>query len=537
MGYIVIFMNHAERSLPRIQQERWLFPDQAIKEDYQAVYKEGNTLLGWPDGATRIFEHLVREKSVAIIGAELGDEGKGRIVDNKIEGLLDIPGTIGVYVVRYCGGGNAGHSVEKEDIKLALHQLPSGVLYAEVIGIMDAGMAVHVGNLREEVEMVEAKVGDTRGKLVLAENAILTTDLEEAEEILNRVLQGRAKGGTGYGIAPSYAHRLDRLGLSVDDLIANDWEKKFKDHYDRYELYFRAFGLNLADIEIPDFKETNSQKRAVSRTVGSREEFLSRTAVLRDWLISRDMVKNTFLLHQGLIRDLRYGLLFEGSQAIGLHPYLGTYPDVTSSDTSITGITTSTKVFKPSDIRDRIGVFKITYTSSVGARHLPTEVPLPKNLNDLPADASTQQLWAAWVRKTAHEYGTTTGRPRDILRLDLPLLQYNCNVGGIEVLAGTHLDIAQEDQPIQVCTHYRDSAGKTVSYQPGLKYQENVTPVFIELPGWDGQAVAQAKNVDELPENAVKFLAFIQRRTGFPIIAATTGPARKQLIAFPGYNY
>ena len=144
--------------------------------------------------------------------------------------------------------------------------------------------------------------------------------------------------------------------------------------------------------------------------------------------------------------------------------------------------------------------------------------------------------WSIWTREAADEYGTTTRRPRDILYLDLELVRFNCRMGGIEVLAGTHLDIAQESQPIKVCTHY-EKHGETASYQAGLRYQREVDPQYIELPGWDGELAAQARSFEELPENAQKYLAFVQRMTGVPIVVATNGPKRESLIPLPGYDY
>jgi adenylosuccinate synthase len=253
--------------------------------------------------------------------------------------------------------------------------------------------------------------------------------------------------------------------------------------------------------------------------------------IARKELIKRDMAKDMFIYHERIYSDLSYGVLFEGAQALGLHAWLGTRPDVTSSDTSMDGIKTGTAFWRGQDILDRIGVFKIPYTSSVGARKMPTHIELPRNLADLTANATDDQKWAAYIRETAHEYGTTSGRPRDILHLDLEMIRYNCRMAGIEVLAGTHLDIAREKETIKVCTHYTNDLGERVPYQPGLRYQNGVIPHYIELPGWNGDAVAKARSIEELPDNARYFLAFIQGTTGYPIVAGTTGPARENFIS------
>ncbi len=517
------------------QQQRFHEPSQGIEEDLMAIYERNEFVAGMPHHATRLFDALAREHTVAVIGVALGDEGKGRIIDNKLEAILAIPGVERAVVIRFQGGSNSGHSLEKGDIKFAVHQVPSGVLFPQAIGLIDRGVVIHPQDLATEVTYVEEKVGDLRGKLFLSEEAILVTDLERAEEALNKIKQGKAAGGTGRGIGPAYAHHYDRLGLNIHDLLSDSWRETLGKQYQYYEKEFAAFGMGLSQMQVPDFEQTKKTGTSQTRTVGTQEEFLDRLETARIWLLERNIVTNLFAFHKEIYEDLRYGILFEGAQAVGLHAWLGTRPDVTASDTSVYGVGAGTGYWRAADIADRIGVFKIPYTSSVGARHMPTEVPLPKNLADLPTDQTSDQKWAAYIRDQAHEYGTSTGRPRDILSLDLAMLTYNCRMAGIEVLAGTHLDISREGESIKVCTHYTDQKGNYIPYQPGLRYQEGVVPQYIKLPGWDGEAARQATNFEELPENAKKFLAFIQTRTGYPIIAATTGPSREHLVTFQGY--
>lgn len=515
-----------------LQRQRLLHPEIGISEDYDRIYKQGQAAVGWPSGQQRIFAHLSRPHSVAILGAAIGDEGKGRIVDNKIDALLEIPEVNSIYVVRFQGGNNTGHTVENNDgVKLALHLIPSSVMHAEAIGVIDRGVVVHAEDLQTETQYVEDRVGDIRGKIILSADAVLATDLERAEEVLNRVRNGNSKGGTGRGIAPAYAHYYDKLGLKVSRLLHNNWRQALAGQYQQYEQQFAAFDTDLANTQVPDFYASKMLGKSDSRAVGTKAEFLDRLESARDWMIGRRMTRDTFDLHRKLLADTRSGVIFEGAQALGLHPWLGTTPDVTSSDTSMNGILQGTAMWKTTDVEDRIGVFKATYTSSVGSRKMPTHI----DLNNLPADLTSDQKWGLWVREEGHEYGTTTGRARDILNLDLPMLGYNANMSGIEGLAATHLDIANEGTSIKVCTNYTDKLGKPVPYQPGLRHLENVVPQYIELPGWDGNACRQAETLDQLPENAVKYLAFIQARTGFPIVAATTGPQRQNIIAFAGY--
>lgn len=440
----------------------------------------------------------MRHNSVCVVGIALGDEGKGRVIDNLIEQYLKKRNIKGITVIRFQGGSNSGHTVEAKGIHLALHQIPCSVFYKKATGIMDRGMSINVVDLVDEISVVEKSTGSLKGRLFLSQDAILNTDLERAEELLNRMHTGKSAGGTGRGIGPSYAHHYDRLGLHIHDFLDKNWETIVGSHYDRYRKEFSLYGLRLESIEVP-----------VNRIVGTKVEFLKRLSSARAKLIRRNMVVNTFLMHEKIFGDKTQAVLFEGAQSLGLHPWLGTIPDTTASDTSLYGIQTGTAFWKADDIEKRIGIFKIPYTSSVGARHMATQI---------------EDSWAKRVREQAHEYGTTTGRPRDILYLDLPFISYNIRMSGVKELVGTHLDISWKDMPIKVCTKYN------VSYQPGLRYQKNVIPQYVEFLGWDGERVRRAKSFRQFPQGAKKFLAFLEKQLQTPIVAVTTGPTREQYL-------
>ena len=549
-------MGLSSETLQQTQERLFWGPTIGIEQDIYEIYGRGHIEVGWPEGVQRLYQDIARENTVAFGGLQFGDEGKGRIVDNKLEHLLEVPGIQLAYVIRYQGGSNAGHTVVKDDIKLALHQVPSGVFYPEAIGIMDRDMVIHTEDLKTEIEDVENIVGDLRGKLYLSEDAILVTDLERAEEVLNEALsEGKSAGGTGRGVSPAYAHFYDRRGAYIKDLMTEDWKEKMAARYNQYQLQFSAHGYDLADMNVPDLRATRKAKEPISRKLGTKEEFLDRLESVRTWYIERDqdqepkkkMITNTFLIHRDIFRDMRNGIVLEGAQGFGLHPWLGVRPDVTSSDTTVHGAMSGTALYRAQDIADRVGVFKITYASKVPDREMPTQVKMPDNLPAkldqwdafIEANKDTltpEQIRAMWIVKYAGEVGTTTGRLRGIHNLDLELMRYNARMGGIEVLAGTHLDCARADEPILVCTHYTKN-GKVVAYEPGLERQKGVKPHYIVVPGWDGEAVRNAKSFDEIPMAAKQFLTLVQRRTGFPIVAATTGPSRDNLIEFPGNRY
>lgn len=369
-------------TLPSQQEQRYLYPQHGIQEDYDRIYNNGEIMIGYPKGARRLFTSIARENTVAIAGIALGDEGKGRFVDGKIQALLARRNVREVVVVRYQGGNNAGHTIEANGKRIDLHLVPSFPMYANTSGIIDNGVIVH-DDLQHEVEYVEEAVGDIRGRLIVSSRAILATDVERAEEAAKEIRRGRL-GGTGRGIGPAYKGKYDRTSRQVDDLMDNSWREMFGQFYQDKATELAAYGIELSLVDVPDFPLSHSQKNALTRKVGLREEFLDRLESFRTWLIERGMVENTFPIHLKMLQDMNNrGILFEGAQALGLHPWLGTYPDVTSSDTSVYGINSGTGLWRPQDIKERIGVMKM-YTSSVGVRRMPTHIGLPDNLENLP---------------------------------------------------------------------------------------------------------------------------------------------------------
>ncbi len=543
-----------------------------VSKDIDAVYKRNKIVIGLPTGVESRYKKTALPNTYAIIGMMWGDEGKGRIVDNLLEEMLRDKRIKQVYVIRFQGGSNAGHTVYKDGRKIALHQLPSGILYPQAIGIMDSGMVIHMEDLQTEIINAEKIVGDLQGRLILSEDAMLCTDLERAEEVfLREKSSGKSSGGTGRGMSQTVAHYIDRQGTVVTDLFDKNWKDRFAKKYDIYERDLRAWDKDLSTIDVPDFRETRKLKKATTRKVGSKKEYLKRLQSVRDWFLKRDssgskkqkIIQNTFPLHQTIETQLiqgSAGAVFEGAQAVGLHFRLGRRPDVTATDTSMTGIKDSTAYYTREMVGDGIGVFKATYDSSVGQVKPLTIITLPKD--DLLANAkskvgdkwknwteqdyweeiqklkglNSEQKYAAWIREVAGEKGTTTGRYREICYLDLAALRFHAKMGEVTMLAATHLDIARKDHVIKICTHYTDNAGNYRPYQPGQKRQNGLKPHYVELSGFDGQLVRKAKNFNKLPENAKKFLSFIQKQVGLPITIVSTGPNRENALKVPRYN-
>jgi len=279
--------------------------------------------------------------------------------------------------------------------------------------------------------------------------------------------------------------------------------------------------------------------------VSSKAQYLSRIKETREWFLERDknmlsskkFLQNTFLIYSKYYKDNNFGFVFEGAQAVGLDPNFGRRPDTTSTDTTVYGIMRGTKFpfWNSNNIKERIGVIKLTYMSSVGEVRMITDSGLerksysPSEINVL---KDPNKKFAAWAREEAHEFGATTGRPRDICFLDLEILAYNSITGGINAIAGTHLDIAREDIKIPVCIGYKNQKGNFVPYQPGVHYQKNLTPEYIYLDGWNGKKTRKATSFNELPINAQRYLIFLERVLGIPIVYVTCGPERRHAIDF-----
>lgn len=539
------------------QRKLYWNPACGLKEDLHEVYSLNELEIGLPEGL-KSFRYSARKNTLVILGAMYGDEGKGKLVDYHIENFLDHPGIKQVYVIRFQGGNNAGHTIEAKTpsgipVKLDLHQIPSGVLHPGAIEIMEKGMVIHPEDLITEVDYVEKASGnDLHGKLFLSEDATLTTDLERAEEWFNQIIsKGRSDGGTSRGISPSYAHRTDRTGKLISDLMADNWHEVLGNRYDYYQTYFQAFGHNLASTVVPDFKATHETNINITRTVGSRETFLGRLGKTREELIKRGIVINTNPLYHQIYGDESVAILIEGAQGLGLRRNIGIFPDVTSSDTSSYGIDEGTGILSCRDISEAMAILKAIYTTKVPFQPLPTAVKMPADFptkiesmaildNYIQSHRSilnSDQLWALWIIKAANEIGVTTKRPRIPIRPDLEALRFFLYHGGVDTLSITHLDIARrnnpetnQSEPFKISLHYEDNDGRIAHFEPRLDKLAHLKPVYESLPGWDGEEVKKARTWEELPLEAKQYLAFLQRRTGYPITYTTTGPRREQII-------
>lgn len=450
-----------------------------------------------------------RKNSVAVIGAIFGDEGKGRITDELTSYFLKKYKKVVVY--RDNGGSNAGHTISMDGKKIGLHQIGSGILHKGCTVILGKGMVIHPIDLLAEIEEVKRvfELKSIPSKLMIDEMAVLNLDTHRAFEL---VLKNRStktlssQAATGRGIAPSYADVVYRFPIRMRDLLAKDWKKSLEEHYDMYSDWISGMGMNCKEISI---KRLNGKEMVV----GTKEEFINNLSE------SRKAIKEfVFSLSDFIKKEWNSDtpFVFEKAHGVGLDPRWGVYPDVTASNCCLDGITYSTEgIIDANDISARFGIIKSTYTSSVGKRWLPTFI---------------EEKYAKNLRDEANEYGTTTGRPRDVAYLDLEMLSYFCRVGGIEELVFTHMDIISK-RDVKVCIKYLKD-GKTVFYRPDQKHIDGIKPVYKKFKYWNKEKLKNSKRYTDVQKEARTFVEYVSKETNTTPVIITFGPDRNDSILF-----
>lgn len=444
----------------------------------------------------------MRKNSYAFCGGAFGDEGKGKIVDEYVN-LLSSSKDVVVY--RDNGGANAGHTIELENGKrLALHQLPSGVVSNIATVILGKGMVIHPGDLLGEIEQVKQLVGKDHGTIMIDEMAVLSLDTHRAfESVLVKWQTGY--GATGRGISPAYADILYRHPLRASDLVVFDTAKVAK-HYQLYQALIKGLGGDIAGTLVPTGEGSTIP-------VGSESEFVARLKTQSKELSEYIHPVDSYLKDKW--HDDSIPFIFEKAQAIGLDTRWGVYPDITASDTTFAGILHSTEgIINPMDIGVRAAVIKATYMSTVGFRVLPTMM---------------EEGLAKRIREDAHEYGATTKRPRGLAYIDIPMLRFFARVGEVNSYVITHMDIVYPNIPIKVCIGYT-KGGKPVDYRPDQEYLNTVKPVYKEFAPWSSADIRKAKSEADLPKEAKEYLTFIKESVGQKIIMITTGPKRNEYL-------
>ena len=418
-----------------------------------------------------------------VLGAQWGDEGKGKMTDYLAE-EADV-------VVRFQGGNNAGHTVEVGDKQYKLHLIPSGILYDDKVNVIGNGVVVDPQALFEEISYLEglgAKI--TPEKLIISDRAHLIMPYHKVLDRLKEKARGKNDiGTTGKGIGPCYTDKFERCGIRVCDLLHEEvFEEKLRENVKmKNDMITKVLGGEALDVEkiLADYKEYAKKLRP----------FVKDTSVEVFDAIKSD--KN---------------VLFEGAQGMLLDIDYGTYPYVTSSNTTSGGVCNGTGV-GPTLITNAIGIAK-AYTTRVGKGPFPTE------LLDETGD---------WIREKGHEYGVTTGRSRRCGWLDLVILKTTARVCGLTSLAVTKIDTLAGLEKLKVCVGYKFE-DKIIDYFPAsLEDLAKCEPIFEDFDGW-GDEVADARSYDELPENAKKYLKKIEEFTQTRIAYVSVGPKRDQTM-------
>ena len=417
-----------------------------------------------------------------VVGAQWGDEGKGKIVDLLSE-RIDI-------VARYQGGPNAGHTVVVNDEQIILHQIPSGILWPHTTCVIGNGVVVDPQVFMEEFNFVNSLGVDTAGRLLISDRAHLILPYHRKLDRENEEQQGENKiGTTGRGIGPAYVDKFSRIGLRVGDVLDKD------DMIKKATAILDVHNKTLTQIY-------NTQPVAIDEIVAATEPFRAAVAGC--------IVDTSVHLAHAIDENKR--LLLEGAQGTMLDVDYGTYPFVTSSNPTAGGACVGLGI-GPTKIDEVIGIVK-AYTTRVGMGPFPTEFD---------ADFSEH------VRTLGGEFGATTGRARRCGWFDAVVVRNAVRVNGLTSMVVTKLDVLDTLPEIKICTGYKYNGKVLPDYPATVKAQEQATPVLESHPGWEASTAA-AKKWDDLPENAKKYLNRLSELTGTPIGIISVGPERNQTI-------
>jgi adenylosuccinate synthase len=421
--------------------------------------------------------------NVAIIGAQWGDEGKGKIVD-----LFTRDADI---IVRYQGGNNAGHTLVVNGKKTILHLVPSGALHADKLCVIGNGVVVDPEILIDEIEALKAQGHLKRdAQLRISEQAHVIMPYHKAIDLARERLRGKGKiGTTGRGIGPAYEDKVARVGIRFVDLLEEDtFREKLEHNIEEKNFYLKA----ILQEKALDFKKIHD-----------------RYGKYRDRL--RGYVTNTGLL---LDQEIRAGkrVLFEGAQGTLLDVDHGTYPYVTSSST-ITGGACSGSGVGPQHIQRVIGISK-AYTTRVGSGPFPTELDGPEGET---------------LRREGAEFGATTGRSRRCGWFDAVGVRHAVRMNGMTGIALTKLDVLTGFKTIPICTGYRYEAKTVDEFPASSKVMQGSRPIYEDMEGWDA-ALDNVRKFSDLPAAAQKYVRRIEQVIGTEIILVSVGPGREQTI-------
>jgi adenylosuccinate synthase len=419
--------------------------------------------------------------AIVLIGAQWGDEGKGK--------ATDLLGSRVDYVVKFNGGNNAGHTVVVGDEKYALHLLPSGILSPGVTPIIANGVVVDVEVLFEELDALSARGVDVSRLKVSLNAHVITAYHRTLDKVTERFLGKRQIGTTGRGIGPAYADKINRVGIRVQDLFdENILRQKVEGALDqKNHMLVKVYNRRAIEVE-----------EIVTELLGYAERL-------------RPMVADTaLLLHQAI--DAGKTVLFEGGQATMLDVDHGTYPFVTSSNATSGGAVTGSGI-APNRIDRVIAVVK-AYTTRVGSGPFPTEL----------FDDSGE-----FLRSNGFEFGTTTGRPRRCGWYDAPIARYTARINGVTDFVLTKLDVLTGLDDIPVCVAYSVDGLRVDEMPVSQSDFHHAVPIYENFPGWT-EDITGVRDFEELPQAAQNYVLALEGMSGSRISAIGVGPDREAIV-------
>ena len=416
-----------------------------------------------------------------LLGLQWGDEGKGKIVD-VLTKEYDI-------IARFQGGPNAGHTLEFDGIKHVLHTIPSGIFHENAINVVGNGVVIDPVIFKKELDNLEKFNIDIESKLFISRKAHLILPTHRLLDAASEASKGKAKiGSTLKGIGPTYMDKTGRNGMRVGDLEFEDWKTKYRALADKHETMIDFYDVdiqyNLDELEAEFYEGVETLKKL---TVIDSEEYICRAQA------------------EGK------KILAEGAQGSLLDIDFGTYPFVTSSNTTAAGACTGLGV-APNKIEKVLGIFK-AYTTRVGSGPFPTEL--------FDEDG-------AKMAKIGNEFGATTGRPRRCGWLDLVALKYAVQINGVTELMMMKADVLSGFDTIKVCTSYKYK-GEEIKHLPYNIEEEYVTPVYTSMKGWSKDLTKLSK-AEELPDTLNDYITFLEEQLNVPIKIVSVGPDRLQTI-------
>ncbi|TYA94757.1 adenylosuccinate synthase [Seonamhaeicola marinus] len=416
-----------------------------------------------------------------LLGLQWGDEGKGKIVD-----VLTNNYNI---IARFQGGPNAGHTLVFNGKKHVLHTIPSGIFHDDATNLVGNGVVIDPVIFKGELDKLAEQDVDYKKSLLISRKAHIILPTHRLLDAASEASKGKAKiGSTLKGIGPTYMDKTGRNGIRVGDLELADWKERYRTLADKHESMIAFYDVdieyNLDELE---------------------EEFFKAIEVLKSL---------TFIDSEEYVYQAQKGgktILAEGAQGSLLDIDFGTYPFVTSSNTTAAGACTGLGV-APNQIGDVFGIFK-AYTTRVGSGPFPTEL--------FDEDGDT-------MGRVGNEFGATTGRKRRCGWLDLVALKYACQVNGVTQLNMMKADVLSGFKTLKVCTAYKYK-GETIEHLPYNIEEENIEPIYTEIKGWEAD-LTEMTDASQFPKELNEYIDFLEKALEIPITIVSVGPDRKQTI-------